>query len=67
MDFPMLPSMLSMPPHCHRALRLRYSKILGSDSGICLLEKLMIILLSQHSTISVLKIMYNFLNKRSLS
>ena len=63
MDFPMLPSMLSMPPHYHRALRLRYSKVLGSDSGICLLEKLMIILLSQHNTISVTI----FLVKRSLS
>ena len=59
MDLPMLPSMFSMPPHCHRALHLRCSKVLGSDSGICLLEKLMIILLN---TISVLKIKYNFFN-----
>ena len=29
---------------------------------ICLLEKLIIILLSQHNTISVLKIKYNFFN-----
>ena len=60
MDLPMLPSMLSMPLYCHRALHLRCSKVMGSGSGICLLEKLMIILLSQHSTISVLKIKYNF-------
>ena len=51
----MLPSMLSMPPHCHRALCLRRSKVPGSYPGIYLLEKLMIILLSQHNTISVLK------------
>ena len=60
MELPMLPSMLSMPPHCHRALHLRCGKILGSYSGICLVEKLMIILLSQHNAISVLKIKYNF-------
>ena len=54
--------MLSMPPHCYRALRLRCSKVSGLDPGICLLEKLMIILLSQHNTISVLKIKYNFFN-----
>ena len=58
----MLPSILSMSPHCHRVVRLRCSKVPGSDSGICLLEKLMIILLSQHNTISVLKIKYNFFN-----
>ena len=63
MDLPMLPSMFSMPPHCHRALHLRCSKVSGSDPGICLLEKLMIILLSQHNTISVTI----FLVKRSLS
>ena len=60
MDLPMLLSMLSMPPHCHRALLLRCSKVPGSGSGICLLEKLIIILLSQHKTICVLKIKYNF-------
>ena len=60
MDLLMLPSMLSMPPHCHKALHLRCSKVPGSDSGICLLEKLMIIFLSQHSNISVLKIKYIF-------
>ena len=54
--------MLSMPPHCHRALRLRCSKVPRSGPGICLFEKLMIILLSQHNTISVLKIKYNFFN-----
>ena len=57
MDLPMLPSMLSMPPHCHR-----YSRVPRSGSGICLLEKLMIILLSQQNKISVLKIEYNFFN-----
>ena len=57
-----LPSMLSMPPHCHRALRLRCSKVPRSDPDICLLEKLMIILLFHHNTISVLKIKYNFFN-----
>ena len=62
MDLPMLPSMLSMPPHCHRALRLRCSKVPESDSGICLLEKLIIIFLSQHNTISVLKIKYKLFN-----
>ena len=62
MDLPVLPSMLSMPPHCHRALRLRCCKVPGSGPGICLLEKLMIILLSQHDAISVLKIKYNFFN-----
>ena len=62
MDLPMPPSMLSVPPHCHRALCLRCSKTPGSGCGICLLEKLMIILLPQHSTISVLKIKYNFFN-----
>ena len=62
MDLLMLPSMLSMPPHCHKALRLRCSKVPGSDSGICLLEKLMIIFLSQHNNISVLKIKYIFFN-----
>ena len=63
MDLPMLPSVLSMLPHCHRSLRLRCSKVPGSGSGICLLEKI-IILLSQHNTISVLKkkIKYNFFN-----
>ena len=60
MDLPMLPSMLSMPPHCHRALHLKCSKVPRSGPGICLLEKLMIILLSQENTISVLKIKYNF-------
>ena len=39
MDLPMLPSMLSMPPYCHRALRLRCSKVPGSDPSICLLER----------------------------
>ena len=62
MGLPMLLSIFSMPPHCHRLLRLRYSKVLVSGSGICLSEMLMIILLSQHNTISVLKIKYNFLN-----
>ena len=62
MDLSMLPSMLSVPPHCHRALRDRCSKVPRLDSGICLLEKLMIILLSQPNTISVLKIKYIFLN-----
>ena len=62
MDLPMLSSMLSMPPHCHSALRLRCSNVLGLDAGICLLEKLTIILLSQHNTISALKIKYNFFN-----
>ena len=62
MGLPMLLSIVSMPPHCHRLLRLRFSKVLGSGSGICLSEKLKIILLSQHNTISVLKIKYNFLN-----
>ena len=62
MDLPMLPSMLSMPRHCHGALRPRCSKVPRSGSGICLLEMLMIILLSQHNTISVLKIKYNFFN-----
>ena len=62
MDLSMLPSMLSMLPHCHRSLRLRCSKVPGSDPGIRALEKLMIILLSQHNTISVLKIKYNFFN-----
>ena len=62
MDLPMLPSMLSMPPHCHRALRLRCSKVPRSGPGIYLFEKLIIILLSQHNTISVLKIKYNFFN-----
>ena len=62
MDLPMFPSMLSMPPHSHRALRLRCSKVPGSYSGISLLENLMIILLSQHNTIFVLKIKYNFFN-----
>ena len=56
MDLPMLPSMLSVPSNCHRALHLRCSKVWGSDSDICLLEKLMIILLPQHNTISFLKI-----------
>ena len=65
MDLPMLHSMLSMTPHCHTARLLRCSKVLGSGSGICLLEKLMIILLFQHNTISVLKIKCNFLIKRS--
>ena len=60
MDLPMLPSMLSKPPHCDRALRLRCSKVPESGSGIFLVEKLMIILLSQHNTISILKIKYNF-------
>ena len=58
MDIPMLPSMLSMPSHCHRGLRLRCFKVPGSGCGIDLLE--MIILLSQHNTNSVLKIKYNF-------
>ena len=35
-------------------------KVPGSGPGICLLEKLMIILLSQENKISVLKIKYNF-------
>ena len=56
----MLPSMLSKPPHCDIALRLRCSKVPESGSGIFLVEKLMIILLSQHNTISILKIKYNF-------
>ena len=60
MNLPMLPLMLLMPPHCHRALRLRCTKVPISGSCICLFEKLMIILLSQHNTISVLKIKYNF-------
>ena len=60
MDLPMLPSMLSKPPHCDIALRLRCSKVPESGSGIFLVEKLMIILLSQHNTISILKIKYNF-------
>ena len=38
------------------------SKVPGSDPGTCLLEKLMIILLSQHNTISAVKIKYNFFN-----
>ena len=63
MDLPMLPSMLSMPPHCiEQALHLRCSKVLGPGSDIFLLEKLMIILLSQHNAIFVLKIKYNFFN-----
>ena len=52
----MLPSMLSLPPHSHRALRLR--------CGGFLFEKLMFILLSQYNAISVLKI---YLIERSLS
>ena len=56
----MLPSMLSKPPHCDIALPLRCSKVPESGSGIFLVEKLMIILLSQHNTISILKIKYNF-------
>ena len=64
MNLPMLLSMISMPPHCHRAFHLRCSKVPGLDSGICLLEKLMIILLSQYNTISVLKIKSNFLRLR---
>ena len=60
MDLPMLPSMLSKPPHCDIALLLRCSKVPESASGIFLVEKLMIILLSQHNTISILKIKYNF-------
>ena len=69
MDLPVLPSMLSVPPHCHRSLRLRCSKVSGSGSGICLLEKIIIILLSQHNTIPVLKkkLSTTFLIKRSLS
>ena len=67
MDLPILPLMLSMTPHYHKALRLRRIKVPGSNSGICLLENLMIILLSQHNAISGLKIEYNFLIKRSLS
>ena len=47
---------------CHGALHPRCSRVPRSDSGICLLEMLMIILLSQHNTISVLKIKYNFFN-----
>ena len=31
MDLPMLPSILSMPPHCHRALRLKFIKVPGTD------------------------------------
>ena len=67
MELPILPSMLSMPPHCHRALRLRCSKVPESDSGICLLEKLIII--SFPNTIQSLfsKLSTNFLIKRSLS
>ena len=57
-----LPMFLSMPPHCHRVLHLRCSEVPGSDSGICLLEEFMIILLSQHNKISVPKIKYNFFN-----
>ena len=64
---PILSSMLSMPPHCHRALHLRCSKVPGSDSGICLLEKLMIILLSQHMQLMFCKLSTIFLIKRSLS
>ena len=46
--------------HCHWAIRLRCGKVPGLGSGICLLEKVMIFLLSQHKTISILKIKYNF-------
>ena len=46
MDLSILPSMLSMLPHCHRALCLRCSNIPRSGSAICVSEKLMIILLS---------------------
>ena len=67
MNLPMILSMLSTPPHCHRVLRLRCSKVPGSDSAVCLLEKLIIILLSQHNTISNFKIKCNFFIKRSLS
>ena len=62
MDLPMLSSMLSMTPYCHKALYLRCIKVPGSNSGICLFQNLMIILLSQHNAISVLKIKYNFFN-----
>ena len=62
MNLPMILSMLSMPPHWHNALCLRCSKVPGSDSAICLLEKLIIILLSQHNTISNFKIKCNFFN-----
>ena len=33
MDRPMISSMLSVPPNCHRALRLRCSKAPGSGCG----------------------------------
>ena len=59
MDLPVLPSML---PHCHSALPLRCSKVPGSDSGICLLEKLLFcfpntiqFLFSKLSTIFLIK------------
>ena len=54
--------MLSVPSHCHKALHLRCSKVPGSGSGICLLEKSMAILLSQHNAISALKMKYSFFN-----
>ena len=62
MDLPMLPSML---PHCNSALRLRCSKVPESDSGICLLEKL---LFCFSNTIQFLfsKLSTIFLIKRSL-
>ena len=59
MDLPTPPSILSMPPHCHRALHLRCSKVTGSVSPIC---QLMILLLPQQNAISVLKIKYIIFN-----
>ena len=41
----------------HRALRLRYGRVLGSISDICLFEKT-----NDCFAISVLKMKYNFLN-----
>ena len=67
MDLPVLPSMLSMPPHCHRALRLRCCKVPGSGPGICLLEKLMIILLPNTMQFLFSKLSTIFLIKRPLS
>ena len=67
MDLPMLPSVLSKPPHCDIALRLRCSKVPESGSGIFLVEKLMIILLSQQIQFLFSKLSTIFLIKRSLS
>ena len=56
MDIPMLPSMLSMPSHCHRGLRLRCFKVPGSGCGIDLcFPNTIQILFSKLSTIFLIK------------